>query len=501
MSIRHEPSRLWRRRLGALLTVAVFALALWLISKALARYDLDDILGALSATPATTFGMAVLLAVSSVFALGGFDWLAIRHLGRVMHPWRVFLGSFMSHGVSHTAGFAALTGGAIRYRVFSAGGLTAPEVAHVIAFCGVTFFLGAANMLAITLIAEPGMLAQASGLSAGLVRGIGIAVAAAVLVYLVGTATVRRSLSLFGHPVQMPPLRVGLAQLAVVAIEISLAAAALFILIPDPGLPFWAFVGVYVVGNIAGFLTHVPGGLGVFDGVVVLLTPNAPPHEVIGALLLFRVAYNLVPLAIALVILALYEALERVPAARPMADSFVEEDLTEPLLSALALVSGAALLTVSAVPLEHPWGWGMVAMGVGAVCGAGLLLLARGLGRRYRLSYWGVAALLAVGAVAMLAAGKEELALGLGLSLLPVLGAWPRFAHRPWRLPRLTPAWWAAVAALLMAALWLTLFAAKLERLPPWASLAGLGAAVLLAVAHAVWQTTAGRRRPWEAVD
>ena len=73
-----------------------------------------------------------------------------------------------------------------------------------------------------------------------------------------------------------------------------------------------------MLANTGVIASHVPGGIGVLESIVLSLLPGA---SVLAALLMFRVVYYLAPLALGLALLALSEivlnAAEGLASARP----------------------------------------------------------------------------------------------------------------------------------------------------------------------------------------
>ncbi len=389
----------WAQRLAPLLSLVIFATALLLLHHLLRRIHLSDVARQVGQTPPRSLWSALFLTGASYLALAGFDGLGAHYIGRRLSAGRILLISFVSHAVSHTAGFATLTGGAIRYRLYSAVGLSAAEVAGVVAFCSLTFGLGACSLAALALLAEPTLLSSVLRFPAGLLRALGAFLAVAVGGYVLWGALSPRPLSIFGRSYAVPRPHTAGLQIAVAASDLALAAAALFVLLPEALRPSYpAFLGAYVVANLLGLLAHVPGGLGVFDAAILVLTPGAPPDVVLGALLLFRCLYQLLPLSLAALLLLGYELLERLPnvghrLGRPF------DELGPPLLAMLVFATGAVTLFVQAAPAAMVSA-GRTAMAMAeAAIGAILMVLARGLNRRDRR-----ARLAAVACMALLAA-------------------------------------------------------------------------------------------------
>ncbi len=466
------PRKIWKL-IGTLVSLGILVFALWLLRQALGQYQLADVFARLRETPWTAVALSLAASLGSYLALGGFDWLAIHYLRRRISVPLTFLASFISHAISHSAGFAALTGGAIRYRMYTAAGLTALEVAAVIVFCAFTFAVGAATLAALALTLAPDKFAALSGIAAGALQAIGIGTLLLVALYVVVGVFRTRPIRAFGRNFTFPGPRTAALQMLVAATDLGFAAMTLYVLLPEGAPPPWAFVGIYVLANLAGLVTHVPGGLGVFETAVVLMTPEVPADATLGALVLFRVTYNLVPLALGAVFMAAYEVVmggRRLGRAGRQARVGLRE-LEPAALSVLVFAAGAMLLLTGAtpddprrlamsaasLPLAVPQGAHVVAAGAGA----GLLLTARGISRRLSGAYRAALALLALGGAAALlrAFDYEETIAAGGLMLLLVAGR--RIFYRLQPIAALGPStsWLGAGAAVLIAVGWLTVVA------------------------------------------
>ena len=92
-------------------------------------------------------------------------------------------------------------------------------------------------------------------------------------------------------PLPRPTLVAG--QLAISAVDLCLAAAALHVLLPDrAGLSFSGFLPLFCVAIVAGIVSHVPGGLGVFEAVIIFaLGDKTAQGALVGALVIYRLIY------------------------------------------------------------------------------------------------------------------------------------------------------------------------------------------------------------------
>ena len=278
------------------LAVAVIALAAFLLYRTLSNYTLDEITSSVTAIPTRNFALAILCAAGSYLCLTGFDWLALRHVGQDLSYPYVALTSFCSLSLGHNIGFAALSSGAIRYRFYSRRGIGVGDVARIIVFCGITVGLGLLTLGGAAMLLSSTLAAEITGLGRGLVIALGLACLAMPCAYLAIAVFVRRPLKIRNWTFEPPSVRLALGQCLVGTLNFMCVAGCLYFALAALGdVSYLAVATVYVMAIVASLITHVPGGLGVIETVVLHLLPGA---QVIGALVAFRVIYFLIPLAI-----------------------------------------------------------------------------------------------------------------------------------------------------------------------------------------------------------
>lgn len=292
-----------------LVAAALLFLAGFLLYRTLSRYSLDQLMAAVTAVPFWRLASAGAFASASYLCLTGFDWLALRYVGRPLAYQKAALASFTSLSLGHNIGFAALSSGAIRYRFYSRWGLDTQDVAKVILFCGLTVGLGLLALGGIALTVRSDLAQKITGLSQTFVLGLGLLSFTMIGCYIALAIFVRRPLKLRKWRLEMPPVRLALAQLVIGPLNFACVAACLHqALAAVADLPYLGVASVYVIANAAGLISHVPGGLGVIESVVTFLVPG---ENVIGALIVFRFVYFLVPLALGSALFAVSEIVFR----------------------------------------------------------------------------------------------------------------------------------------------------------------------------------------------
>lgn len=460
--------RPWIIGLGVALIGGLLFEALY---KLLRQVRYADVLAAMHATPAHDLILAIVATALSYWALAGYDLSGLRYAGARVRPATVGITSFIAYALGNTIGLGVLTGGTVRMRMYTAAGIEASQVAQAVAFNAGAFGLG------MTTFGAAGVLWGAHRLGRYLPVPVWAMQLLAVLV-LMGVAAfmvlcmVKRSIALFGRwHLPLPEAGLALRQLAISAADLGAAAAALWFLLPDGVVELPTFVAFYTIAMALGVISHVPGGLGVFEAVILIACGrHAPVDAITAALLLYRAIYFLLPLILAAILLAGFE-LRAAPlgrAAAPLARA--ASKLTPGMLAAFTAVAGVMLLISGVTPatddaaellsLHVPLFLVEASHLLGSVAGLALLLLARGLLHRLDAAWWASLLLTTLAAILALPKGiaiSEALVLGLLVMLLIISR---RQFDRPSSLFMQTfeTGWLMAVACVVAACAWLLFF-------------------------------------------
>ena len=304
------------KRLHPWIATAAFGLAAFLVYRALQQHSMNEIVASLSAISLRHFALGAAFTAGSFFCLTWSDTLAVRYTGSDLPYPKIALASFASLSIGHTLGLAALSSGAVRYRFYTGWGLSPGDVGRIILFCGMTVVVGLATGGGLASLIRPALVADVFQIAPAATVGVGALLLLLVLVYLGLAAFVHRPIRIRHFQLPVPRLRLALGQVAVGTTDVLLVSAVLHqMLAASTEIGFFPVAATYVTANVAAIITHVPGGLGVIEAVVLSLVPGA---NVIGALVAFRALYYLVPFAIGCVVLGIAEVVRR--QRRPVAD-------------------------------------------------------------------------------------------------------------------------------------------------------------------------------------
>jgi glycosyltransferase 2 family protein len=291
--------------IGACLSVAIITAAAFVLYHTLHGIDFHEVLEAIKSTEPRDVAIAAGFVAAAYFTLTFYDLFALRTVGRKDVPYRVAaLAGFTSYAIGHNIGASVFTGGAVRYRVYSAHGLTAIEVAKICFIAGLTFWLGNAAVLGLGISYAPAAASAIDQLPPWLNRTVALVVLAVLLAYVAWVWRTPRVIGRENWEVALPNGPLTLLQIVIGIIDLACCAAAMYMLVPDePYIGFVVLAVIFVSATLLGFASHSPGGLGVFDAAMLVALWQYDKEDLLAGLLLFRVLYYITPFAISLAIL------------------------------------------------------------------------------------------------------------------------------------------------------------------------------------------------------
>jgi uncharacterized membrane protein YbhN (UPF0104 family) len=298
-------------RLGFILSGTIIAVAVTVLYRTLHNIEVHQVFDALRATRFHHILAAGIFVAGGYFTLTFYDWFALRTIGRNEISYRVAaLGGFTSYAIGHNIGATVFTGGAVRYRIYSAYGLDAIEVAKICFVSGLTFWLGNAAVLGLGVTLHPVAATSIDQLSPWINRCIGVVILLILTSYIGWVWSAPRQLGRGGWTVRLPNGPTTLVQIAIGIIDLSCCALAMYMLLPaEPNIGFVTLAVIFVTATMLGFASHAPGGLGVFDATMLVALWEFDKEDLLAGLLLFRLLYYITPFVVALIMLGIREAI------------------------------------------------------------------------------------------------------------------------------------------------------------------------------------------------
>ncbi len=463
--------------LKPLLIVVLFAASLRVLQNTLARYRYRDVVDYFHRMSWDQIILAVVLTLAGYLVMTGYDTLAMHYIRHPLPYAKIAMASFIGYAFNNNVGLSGLVGGSLRYRLYNAWRLTAVEIAKVIAFCTISFWLGFVLLGGTFFIIAPPFVPVNIHLPFGSVRLLGFLLLLPALLYIGWIAVRRQPVQLRQWEFELPGPGLFIGQLVTSTLDWSLAAAVLYLLLPDQlPLPFTRFLGIFLLAQVAGVVSNVPGGLGVFEAVILIfLAPYYSASQILGALVAFRCIYYLLPLFLATLLRATHEIIEkREGVARAWKFFGRWAPGIAPQLLAFTTFGGGSVLLFSGVPPTLPrrvhWLRNLVPLPIveishffGSIAGAALLILARGLQRRLDAAYHLTVIVLSGGILLQLLKGADyEEAIILSIMLFALMASRRHFVRKASLVSEaFGPGSVTAIILVLISSAWLGFFSYK----------------------------------------
>jgi uncharacterized membrane protein YbhN (UPF0104 family) len=299
-------------RCATVATIAVFCAAIVILFREFASVSPREVLTRLAALPKRQIFAAVGLTTTSYLLLTGYDFLALHYVRRRLRFRDVLFASFISFAFSNSVGLQFLSGGSMRYRIYSGFGLSIVEIGEIVAFCTFTYALGVVTVGGLVALIDPGEAASLLHLPQSLIPAFGLALLAFGLAYPAVAAVWRKPIALGPYQLRPPSLTLAFSQVVLASVDAILAGTVMYVLLPtDLGITFQSFLDVYLVAATASVLSFVPGGFGVFETIVAVMTAPTSKAAELAAFLAYRMVYFVGPLTVAVVWFTVHELLRR----------------------------------------------------------------------------------------------------------------------------------------------------------------------------------------------
>jgi uncharacterized membrane protein YbhN (UPF0104 family) len=273
----------------------------------------------LAEIPPRAYLLCLVSTLFAYWALAWYDRIALRYLGRDKSiSWLyVAVTSFVTYALSHNIGASVFSGGMVRFRAYTAKGLSPQEIAVLVAICSFTFAFGTILLTGIVLLYEPQILKPLADLSPFLARRsdvvmfgrlVGVVCLAFVALYVIGSILHFRPLRIGSFQIVYPRPDIVARQIVAGPLELMGAAGIIYFAMPDHhATTFMLVLGAFLLSFSAGLLSQVPGGVGVMEAVFLAIMPGVAPTAVVAALLVWRLCYLIAPLIMSLPVIVAFE--------------------------------------------------------------------------------------------------------------------------------------------------------------------------------------------------
>lgn len=298
--------------IGVAVSVLIGSLAMWVLYRTFQRISLQDVLAQMRAVPGHTLLLAAACTAGALTTLACYEIAVVRYVKHRIAPARPVITALITIPLGHAVGQAMLSGGALRYRMYSPAAFSAMEVGATVLLCNLPYGLAFGFLLDVSLVLASNRLAPLFRIAADWLMLLGCIGLAKDLGYMLLVAVRRAPVRFGGWSVNLPTPAMTALQYVVGIVDVAFISSVLYLLLPPAAhLAYLPFLAVYLASVLVGILSHVPAGLGVIESMLLLLLPDVPPEQLLASVLMYRVIYEIIPLLMSLALWGAYEAFAR----------------------------------------------------------------------------------------------------------------------------------------------------------------------------------------------
>ncbi len=286
-----------------------FILAAYMIYRQLSKYSLEELKDALLNIPLKNLLFAIGASFVGYVALSTYDYLALKYIQKKLAVWKWVLTGFVGFSVSNNAGHAIVSGGAVRYRFYSRWGISPADIVKMVTFSGFTYLVACFFLIIVGYVLTPEHAFGGNDSTKMSTFITMILSVVGILIYLWASLYYKKDFVIKGVNFAMPNFKLAIEQIFIGSIDIVMASLVLYsVLICFIEIDFVTFMGAFIIAQVLGVYSQVPGGLGVFELVFSNILPGQDNQAILfGALIAYRIIYYLLPLILSGIVLGIYE--------------------------------------------------------------------------------------------------------------------------------------------------------------------------------------------------
>lgn len=297
-----------KKWLGPCFSLMIISVAIWFLLSEFQNISIEAITQHIQSLSTTLLFTALACVAGSYFCLTLYDRLALQFLNKPL-PYRIVgFTAFIAYAVGHNVGFSAISGGTVRFRLYTIHGITAANIAKLTVFITVTFTIGISFLLGIALLLIPTEQTSVLALPFPLLLLLSAFLIGFPVLYLAMSFFAKAPMRFGRWSFQFPQSRIAFKQLFIALAELFFASATLYVLLFEHlSVNYFSFLGFYLLAMLVGIISSVPGGIGVFEAVLLAALPQVDREVLLATMIVYRALYYVLPLAIAILLFLPHE--------------------------------------------------------------------------------------------------------------------------------------------------------------------------------------------------
>lgn len=292
--------RKWLRAIGPVIGTAVLIIIAALLWDRIRAIDYHDVVAQIRSLPPATLVIAALLAACAYTLVGLYEGCALRYVSGQRRIAYAIRTTWIANPIGRAVGVPLFSSTALRYRFYTAIGLNARQIGALVVLMSLSYALAVGWLIDLSLLVNPAAASRALSLDDAIVLAIASVGLLKDFGWLLFVYWRKRPLRLGRTQIALPGLRHTLLQTVLGVAQLLCNTGILYLVMPpELGMSWPAFIAIYCIAFIAGQISHVPAGLGVFEATLLLMLPQVPPGKLLGAVIVYRTIFEIMPLLFA----------------------------------------------------------------------------------------------------------------------------------------------------------------------------------------------------------
>jgi uncharacterized membrane protein YbhN (UPF0104 family) len=298
-----------KKYFSEILGAALFIAAAAMLYHQVKSMPSHDFMEQLKIFPPKQLLAGLLMVALNYIVLIYYDVLSFYYIQHPMKFRNIALASFIGNAFNNNLSLSGVAAASVRFRLYDAWGLKGKQIAQIIFFYHLTFIVGFIAVGAAVFTLTPAGIPKLFHLPFHSAQPIGFVFITALGLLSFFILTGRNKIKILRWELALPSRKLYGFQLLAACAEWLVSAGVLYVLLaPVPGFSFLEFTGIFLLVQMLGFASQVPGGIGVLEwGILVFLKRVMPVPRILAGLLAFRLTYYLLPFFISIVMLGIHE--------------------------------------------------------------------------------------------------------------------------------------------------------------------------------------------------
>lgn len=284
-----------------ILGLCFFVLAIYLIDREIDLIGIQKIDYLFKGFSKEILVLALFFVLIDFIFLALYDKVGWVYLGKKLSFFKIFKVAALGYAISNTTGHAYLSGGSIRYIFYSQYGMSKVDILKIVILDSLTYLLGISIAFIFAFSLYPFEHLSLPLLYRHIIEVFSFILIVFLYFYILAVIK-QKKIKVKGYLFKLPDLKMTSTQMIIGLADTFTVAFILYLILSQyVSMSFIHVAIIFMVAQMLGLATQIPGGIGVFESIFLYLSSQISSQrgEILTALIIFRVLYFFIPFILA----------------------------------------------------------------------------------------------------------------------------------------------------------------------------------------------------------